>query len=108
MDVIVEGTLSLQQQEDTLGGTENFKNVLLTKYEKLNEKNDDGTPVKNNLASLTKAKLGQTIPHLVLVEVKPTQTIAEVEATQFAAGRKLIFRSTVFVEGKLTDIAAFR
>jgi hypothetical protein len=65
-----------------------------------------GDPRPQNNVSFVDAPLGQAIPNLVLVEVKPTDSLEGIKSSQI--GKKLICCNEAFVGGRETKVAAFR
>ena len=101
MEATVDGNLPLEEQRRSISGTEQAGPYLLVNLAK-------GDPKPQNNVSFVDAPLGQPIPDLVLIEVKPTDSIDVVSAGQKAQGKKLICCNAAFVGGKETKVAAFR
>ena len=101
MEATVDGSLSLEQQRRSISGTEQAGPYFLVNLAK-------GDPKPQNNVSFADAPLGQTIPDLVLIEVKSTDSIDVVSSGQAAQGKRLICCNAAFVDGKETKVAAFR
>jgi hypothetical protein len=101
MEATLDGNLSLEQQRLNISGTEQAGPFFLVKLIK-------GDPKPQNNVSFVDVPLGQAVPELVFIEVKPTDSIDAISATQKTQDRKLICCNPMFVNGKETKVAAFR
>jgi hypothetical protein len=99
MEATVDGGLSLDEQRLSISGTEQAGPYFLVNLTK-------GDPSPQNNVSFVDAPLGQAIPNLVLVEVKPTDSIDGIKSSQ--KGKKFIFCNVAFVGSRETKVAAFR
>jgi hypothetical protein len=97
----IDGNATLEEQRRTLRFAE------LASFKKLDnyEMGDIG---ELNVASFIDTEIGEKVPELVILEVPESRTPAEIISSPFAAGKRLIFDSTVFIEGKETKIVALR
>ena len=101
MDSKLDGGLSLEEQRLSLSATEQAGPYLLVSLSK-------GDPKPTNLASFAGVPLGQDIPDLVLIEVKPNDSLDKIIADQATKGKGFLFCSPVYVAGTDSKVAAFR
>jgi hypothetical protein len=97
----IDGNSTLEEQRRTLRFAELASFSKLTSYVM-------GDRDKLNVATFADTEIGERVAELVIISVPPGKTPAQVIASPFAEGKNLIFHSTVYVEGKETEIVALR
>lgn len=100
MDAQVDGLAPLSTQETNINYAEQANNARLISYTK-------GT-APTNTATFQDVPLGQEIPLLTLIEVPTNSSMDAIAATQLSAGKTLVFKNKVFVNGAETMVAGFR
>lgn len=98
--MVVDGSMSLEDQRRSLHLQEVTKPCLLSSLEK-------GDPTQNT-ATFNEIPLGQNVPDLFLVEIVPPATLESVKNDQPAKGHQIIFNSTIYVGGREANVAGFR
>ena len=98
--MVVDGSMSLDDQQKSLHFQELTKPCLLTSLEK-------GDPTQNT-ATFNEIPLGQNVPELFLVAIVSPATLQSVKNDQQTKGRKIIFNSSVYVGGQEASVAGFR
>ena len=101
MQRTIDGSATLEEQRRTLRFAE------LTKRSKL-ENYQIGDTEHLNVATFTQVDLGVEVPEFVMLPVPANKTPASVMASPFASGKNLVFHSTIYVEGKETEIVVLR
>lgn len=100
MNVQVDGSKPLAEQQTAISYAEQLNNVQLISYQK--------GPAPENYATLQDVPRGQNIPPLLLIEVPLAASIGSIVATQLATGKHLLFYSAVYVKSVETKVAGFR
>ena len=95
MEADVDGSKSLSDQQNAINYAQQVYNRKLSAYGK-GEK-------PTNIATLDDVPLGEDIGAVILIKADD-----DAVAAQTGAGKALIFRNSVYVEGQATDVAGFR
>jgi hypothetical protein len=101
---LVDGKMTLAQQENHLNGLEQIGFSKVTKYVKQTTGAVAGTPL--NVATLDDAPAGLHLLYLQSVDVGAST--AAVIAAQKTAGRDKIFDGTAYVSGAEKTVLGFR
>lgn len=103
---LVDGSLSLDQQQQSLQFFEQVSFAKLIDYTKSGSNSNGGPPA--NQATFQDVPFGQQPPPIQLQAAKDDNDAASIMAAQVKAGKTIVFHATVFVGGKETIVIGFR
>ena len=101
MESKLDGGQSLERQRISLSATEQAGPYHLTSLMK-------GDPRPTNYASFADFPSGQPIPELILIEVKPGDSLDKAKADKLAKGKTFVCCFRAYVGGAESKVAIFR
>ena len=102
---VIQGSLELKAQEDTLNFIEQVTFAEIINYTALAE--EPGKP-KANVAVAQDVPLGSQPPALTLFMETPQKSAVQIITEQLAAGKKIVFQQPAFVGNQRRQVLGFR